>query len=81
MVRTIFASRILVRRRPPLLIYEVRGGGFLHHMVRNIVGTLLQVGRGAMEPTDINTILEARDRSRAGPTAPAQGLCLWKVEY
>lgn len=80
-VRTLFVSRILSRSRPPILIYEVRGSGFLHHMVRNIVGTLVEVGRGEMEPQQIIRILEARDRRQAGPTAPAQGLCLWKVEY
>lgn len=81
MVRTIFVSRILWRPRPSILIYEVRGSGFLHHMVRNIVGTLVEVGREKLEPREIIEILEARDRTRAGPTAPAQGLCLWKVEY
>lgn len=80
-VRTLFVSRILSRSRPPILNYEVRGSGFLHHMVRNIVGTLVEVGRGEIEPQRIVRILEARDRRQAGPTAPAQGLCLWKVEY
>lgn len=80
-VRTIFASRILWRPRTPILIYEVRGNGFLHHMVRNIVGTLLEVGRGKLAPQDVLKILKARDRARAGPTAPASGLFLVKVEY
>ena len=64
-----------------MLIYEVSGKGFLHHMVRNIVGTLVEVGRGKLEPGDILRILKAGDRTRAGPTAPAQGLCLVRVEY
>src|SRR2546422_8123345 len=81
MVRTIFSSRLVWRPRTSLLIYEVRGSGFLHHMVRNIVGTLLEVGRGKLAPRDLLRILEARDRTQAGPTAPAQGLCLVKVEY
>jgi tRNA pseudouridine38-40 synthase len=81
MVRRIFASRILRRSRTSMLIYEVSGNGFLHHMVRNIVGTLIEVGRGKLEPGDILRILKARDRSMAGPTAPAQGLCLVEVEY
>jgi tRNA pseudouridine38-40 synthase len=81
MVRTIFTSRILRRTRTCMLIYEVTGSGFLHHMVRNIVGTLVEVGRGKLEPADITRILEARDRTLAGPTAPAQGLCLVKVDY
>jgi len=81
MVRTIFASRIIRRPRTCMLIYEVTGSGFLHHMVRNIVGTLVEVGRGKLEPSAIPKILKARDRTLAGPTAPAQGLCLVKVDY
>jgi tRNA pseudouridine38-40 synthase len=81
MVRTIFATRILRRSRTSMLIYEVSGNGFLHHMVRNIVGTLVEVGRGKLEPSDTLRILKARDRTQAGPTAPAQGLCLMRVEY
>lgn len=81
MVRRIFASRILRRSRTSMLIYEVSGNGFLHHMVRNIVGTLIEVGRGKLEPSDIGRILRSRDRTKAGPTAPAQGLCLVEVEY
>jgi tRNA pseudouridine38-40 synthase len=50
-------------------------------MVRNIVGTLVEVGRGKLAPQDVARILEARDRTLAGPTAPAPGLCLVKVEY
>jgi tRNA pseudouridine38-40 synthase len=80
-VRMIFESRLSHRPRPEMLVYEVRGSGFLHHMVRNIVGTLVEIGRGKIEPGEIEKIVAARDRSRAGPTAPAQGLCLWKVEY
>jgi tRNA pseudouridine38-40 synthase len=81
MVRRIFTSRILLRPRTSMLIYEVCGNGFLHHMVRNMVGTLVEVGRGKLEPRGILRILEARDRTLAGPTAPAQGLCLVRVEY
>jgi tRNA pseudouridine38-40 synthase len=64
-----------------LLIYRVEGDGFLHHMVRNLVGTFLEVGRGAMAPAEISAILTARDRQLAGPTAPARGLFLARVEY
>ena len=81
MTREIFSSRITRRQKLSMLCYDVRGSGFLHHMVRNIVGTLLDVGRGKLAPEDILRILKARDRSAAGPTAPAQGLCLMKVEY
>ena len=62
-------------------IYEVRGRSFLRHMVRRIVGTLLEVGRGRFQPSDIAHLLELRDRSRSGPMAPAHGLCLVSVEY
>ncbi len=80
-VRTVFSSRILWRPRPAILIYEVCGSGFLHHMVRNLVGTLVEVGKGKLTPQDVTRILKARDRTLAGPTAPARGLCLAKVQY
>lgn len=78
-VRTIHSS--LWVRTEDELVYTVRGDGFLHHMVRNLVGTSLQVGKGALEVDDVPRILEARDRSAAGPTAPACGLYLVSVEY
>lgn len=64
-----------------LLVYRVRGNGFLHHMVRNLVGTMLDIGRGYMRLDDIPSILAACDRALAGPTAPARGLFLHSVEY
>jgi tRNA pseudouridine38-40 synthase len=78
-VRTIYSSRL--ERIGPRLIYRVRGSGFLYNMVRNIVGTLLEVGRGNIQAHSIPAILEARDRVAAGPTAPAVGLFLVSVEY
>jgi len=81
MVRTINSSQFLWRPDTSMLIYQVSGNGFLHHMVRNIVGTLIEVGRGKLTPEDVTTILSDRDRTKAGPTAPAKGLCLMKVEY
>jgi len=81
MVRVIFRSRLLWRPRTSMLVYEVTGNGFLHHMVRNMAGTLIEVGRGKLTPRDVPRILAARDRTQAGPTAPAQGLCLVKVHY
>ncbi len=63
------------------LVYRVRGNGFLHHMVRNLAGTMLDVGRGALALEAIPGILAARNRSAAGPTAPARGLFLHSVEY
>ena len=64
-----------------LIVYRVRGNGFLHHMVRNLVGSMLDIGRGYMRMQDLPAILAARDRSIAGPTAPARGLFLHSVEY
>lgn len=78
-VRTVFSSE--VRRTGDLLVYRVRGSGFLYRMVRNLVGTLLEVGRGNLSVEDIERILEAQDRRAAGPTAPARGLFLESVEY
>jgi tRNA pseudouridine38-40 synthase len=63
------------------LLYRVQGNGFLHHMVRNLVGTFLEVGRGNLGETEIASILESRARERAGPTAPARGLFLVDVDY
>jgi tRNA pseudouridine38-40 synthase len=64
-----------------LLIYRVRGNGFLHHMVRNLVGTMLEIGRGQVSAGSMTQILAAKKRSVAGPTAPARGLFLHSVEY
>ncbi len=82
-VRTIFSSAWEERQSEAgnLLVYRVRGNGFLHHMVRNLVGTMLDVGRGHLEVAEIPAILAARCRSAAGPTAPARGLFLHSVEY
>jgi tRNA pseudouridine38-40 synthase len=63
------------------LIYTVRGSGFLHHMVRNLVGTFLLVGKSTLKPEDVAGILAARNRSAAGATAPASGLYLVSVDY
>ncbi|HTU50231.1 MAG TPA: tRNA pseudouridine synthase A [Acidobacteriaceae bacterium] len=64
-----------------IFTYTVCGNGFLHHMVRNLVGTFVEVGRGRMSPAEMTRILESRDRARAGPTAAASGLYLMKVLY
>lgn len=78
-VRTIFSSSW--ERSGDELIFTVRGSGFLHHMVRNLVGTFILVGRGTLEAEDVTRILEAKNRSAAGATAPASGLYLVSVEY
>jgi tRNA pseudouridine38-40 synthase len=66
---------------PDELVYVVRGKSFLRYMVRKIVGTLLDVGRGKLTPEDIPRLFELRDRSKSGPTVPPQGLYLVAVEY
>ncbi len=62
-------------------IFEIEADRFLRHMVRIIVGTLVEIGRGRRLPADMATLLKAGDRAQAGPTAPAQGLCLLHVSY
>ena len=74
-------SRLEMTRRGDRLSIEVEANGFLRHMVRNIVGTLVEIGRGRLHPEDIPPILEAKDRSRAGMTAPPYGLYLHSVTY
>jgi len=78
-IRSIYVSEW--RRDEDLLVYRVRGDGFLHHMVRNLVGTFLLVGKGSIAADALSSILAARNRSLAGPTAPASGLFLISVEY
>lgn len=62
-------------------VYMVRGKSFLRYMVRKMVGTLVEVGRGKRAPADIPSLLDIRDRSKSGPTMPPQGLFLERVEY
>jgi tRNA pseudouridine38-40 synthase len=78
-VRQIFASAWT--RNAEELLYTVRGNGFLHHMVRNLVGTFILVGKGTLKPGDIRRIIAARRRSAAGATVAASGLYLMSVEY
>ena len=79
-VKTIFSSG-WDEVEGELLVYRVHGSGFLHHMVRNLVGTFLDVGRGHIAASDVKRILEARSRTEAGATAPARGLFLLSVDY
>ncbi len=74
-------DRIDIEREGDYLLFTVHGTGFLQNMVRIMVGTLLEVGFGRMEPEQVREALEARERQKAGPTAPAQGLCLLSVDY
>ena len=87
-IRTIYSSmwelqewEVQPSEAGAMLVYRVRGNGFLHHMVRNLVGTMLDVGRGAVAIEEIPGILAACNREAAGPTAPARGLFLHSVEY
>jgi tRNA pseudouridine38-40 synthase len=82
-IRRIFSSEWVEQESPEgeLLLYRVKGNGFLHHMVRNLVGTMLDVGRGYRTVDEIPHIMAARNRALAGPTAPACGLFLHSVEY
>ncbi len=78
-VRTIFSSDI--ERSGDTVTVSVSGNGFLYNMVRIIVGTLLRVGTGRLEPEDMQVILDAKDRRAAGETAPARGLTLMGIDY
>ncbi len=78
-VRTVMESAIF--GSGDMLYYAIKGNGFLKHMVRNIVGTLLQVGKEKMDPSEIKKIIDSRNRAEAGPTAPPHGLYLICVEY
>jgi tRNA pseudouridine38-40 synthase len=78
-VRTIFESRAAPAGER--LTYRVRGSGFLKHMVRNLVGTLLEVGKGNLDAEGLRALLTPGPKARAGPTAPPQGLFLIEVEY
>ena len=78
-IRTITHSQW--RAPDGLLIYRVTADGFLHHMVRNLVGTFVQAGAHRLSPDSIPALLATRNRSAAGPTAPASGLFLVSVDY
>ncbi len=74
-------QEIRVSKKNDLIHFDFKANAFLHNMVRTIVGTLIQVGIGELEPKQMFQILEAKDRTKAGPTAPAQGLTLIRVNY
>jgi tRNA pseudouridine38-40 synthase len=78
-VRTVFESS--VTRRDDLITVEIRGDGFLRHMVRAITGSLVEVGRGREPAAWLDDVLDSRTRGRAGRTAPAAGLFLVRVDY
>ncbi len=78
-VRTVARSEI--RKMGPEIVYTIEAGGFLRYMVRTIVGTLLEVGRGRIPPAQVEEIFRRGDRTLAGPTAAAKGLTLVRVDY
>jgi len=78
-VRTIY--RASLESRGEILVFTVEATAFLRHMVRNIMGTLIEVGRGLRAPRSFAELLASRDRTKAGPTAPAHGLYLIQVKY
>jgi tRNA pseudouridine38-40 synthase len=73
--------RVTLDQRDELLVFTIEATAFLRHMVRNIVGTLVEVGRGLRSAERFRELLEARDRTKAGATAPAHGLYLMEVKY
>ena len=73
--------KVEIKRGGGMISVTVIGDGFLRHMVRIIIGTLIEVGRGKISPDEVKNILERRDRRAAGPTAPAEGLTLMRVDY
>lgn len=80
-VREITTSRVRQEPSAPMIVYDVTGSGFLRHMVRNIVGTIVDAGRGRMHASVVAEILVSRSRARASATAPAHGLTLVRVDY
>jgi tRNA pseudouridine38-40 synthase len=78
-VRTVY--RVSLDQRDELLVFTIEATAFLRHMVRNIVGTLIEVGRGLRTAESFAGLLEVRDRTKAGATAPACGLYLVEVKY
>lgn len=78
-VRTIYSLEVI--KVDQEIVLRIRGNGFLYNMVRIIAGTLIQVGNHLCEPEMISSMLEAKDRKQAGPTAPAKGLTLVEIEY
>ena len=78
-VRTV--TRCEVTAHGDEIYLDIEGDGFLYNMVRNVMGTLADIGRGRWEPEKINEILQAKDRTAAGILAPAEGLCLMRIDY
>jgi tRNA pseudouridine38-40 synthase len=78
-VRTVYQSSL--ERRGELLVYSIEATAFLRHMVRNIIGTLAEIGQRLRAPDSLAELLAEKDRTKSGPTAPAHGLYLMEVKY
>jgi tRNA pseudouridine38-40 synthase len=74
-------DHVIVQREEQLVHIDIAANAFLHHMVRNVAGLLIEVGRGLRKPADVATLLAGRDRRRNAPTADPEGLCLRRIEY
>lgn len=74
-------KNIKLKKDGSMIYIDIEADGFLYNMARSIAGTLIEVGRGYLKPSDVKKILESRDRREAGPVAPARGLCLMEVRY
>ena len=76
-----YRKRLEIKKEGKYVYFTVEADGFLYTMVRSIVGTLIEVGRGKTAVENVKDILDAKNRNLAGPTAPAKGLCLTEVKY
>ena len=81
MTRVVYSSEFIREPNGEEIVYVIRGQSFLRYMVRKIVGTLIEVGRGRLAPGDLPELFDLRDRSKSGPTAPPEGLYLVSLEY
>jgi tRNA pseudouridine38-40 synthase len=79
--REIFSTELVRSVNNEELVFTVKGRSFLRYMVRKVVGTLLDVGRGKLTPADIDRLYELKDRSKSGPTVPAHGLVMVEVQH
>lgn len=79
--RTLYKAEVREDKEEQELIFDFYGNGFLYNMIRIIVGTAMQIGDGLKDPSEMQRLLQVKDRNQAGPTAPPQGLYLMHVDY